>query len=558
VTRRSGRTRRTRLDPSFPVHPLLAAAYPVVFLFAANAADQVTLQPLWLPLFAAITGAAVALTVLWAVVRDPWRAGLVVTVLVTLFFWYGHAWNLTGALLGSQVPLIAAWIVAAVGGVVLAVRAGDWRRPASAFLNLVTAALVVFNAAEIAAYSLGGTAAAVTAPSGTPSVQGPESAARPDIYYLIFDRYGSGENLAEHYGFDNSPFLDALRERGFYVADEAHANYIKTPLSLVSSLNMEYLDDEALQAEAASGKDSGVIHRQLRAPLRVPTELKELGYRHVHVANWWEPSATNATADVVLRYEAASEFSSAVLRMSALGAVGAGTTVDPYDRAVLYQHTLYEFGVLEEMADDPDPKFVFAHFLVPHPPYVFRPDGSFVRDEPIETDDERAGYLRQMEYTNDRILGLVDRLLDRPPDERPIILLQADEGPFPARYDADEWRFDWRTASTEEIEEKFGILSAYHLPGVDPEEAGLYPSITPVNSFRVVFDAYFGADLPLLPDRVFAHVSQQDFYEFFEVTDVLAVSAVARTARSASAIGSPPDVVMPSWKARSASVPLEP
>ena len=76
-------------------------------------------------------------------------------------------------------------------------------------------------------------------------------------------------------------------------------------------------------------------------------------------------------------------------------------------------------------------------------------------------------------------------------------------------------------ATAEEFEEKFGILSAYHLPGVDPEAAGLYPDITPVNSFRVVFDTYFGADLGLLPDLVFAHVSQQDFYEFFDVTELL-------------------------------------
>ena len=521
MTSRFARARRPRLDPSFPVHPLLAAAYPVVFLFAANAADQVTLQPLWPPLFVAIAGAAVAFGLLWALLRDPWRAGLLVTALVTLFFWYGHAWNLVGTFIGSHVPLVLAWIAAAVAAVVVAIRAGSWRRPASTFLNIVTAALVVFNAAEIAAYSTGGTAAAVTRPSGSSAVEDPGTGATPDIYYLIFDRYGSGANLAEHYGYDNSPFLDALRDRGFYVADGAHANYIKTPLSLVSSLNMEYLDEDELQAAAVSGKDSGVIHRQLRGPLRVPQELKEIGYRHIHVANWWEPSATNATADTVHRYEATSEFSSAVLRMSALGAIGAGATLGPYDREVLYEHTLFEFDMLEATADDPGPKFVFAHFLVPHPPYVFEADGSFVRDEPIETDDERAGYLRQLEYTNGRILQLVDRLLDRPPKDRPIILIQADEGPFPARYDADEWRFDWRTATTEELEEKFGILSAYHLPGVDSEEAGLYPEITPVNSFRVVLDTYFGADLGLLPDRVFAHRSQQEFYDFFEVTDRL-------------------------------------
>jgi hypothetical protein len=208
--------------------------------------------------------------------------------------------------------------------------------------------------------------------------------------------------------------------------------------------------------------------------------------------------------------------------MSLAGAIGAGTSAGPYDRAVLREHTLFEFRVVEHLAGEPGPKFVFAHFLVPHPPYVFHPDGSFVEEEPLATEDERAAYVRQMQFVNDRILQAVDRLLDAPPDRQPIIVLQADEGPFPARYDADEWRFDWHTATDEELVEKFGILNAYFLPGVDPEAAGLYPTISPVNSFRVIFNAYFGTSLSILPDRSFAHTSQQDFYDFFEVTDRVA------------------------------------
>ena len=48
----------TRPDwTAIPVHPLLVAAYPVVFLFATNAADQVTLDPMWAPLAMAVGGA---------------------------------------------------------------------------------------------------------------------------------------------------------------------------------------------------------------------------------------------------------------------------------------------------------------------------------------------------------------------------------------------------------------------------------------------------------------------------------------------------------------------
>jgi hypothetical protein len=42
-----------------------------------------------------------------------------------------------------------------------------------------------------------------------------------------------------------------------------------------------------------------------------------------------------------------------------------------------------------------------------------------------------------------------------------------------------------------------GILNAYYFPEAKPN---LYPSITPVNSFRLLFDTYFGADYKLLDD----------------------------------------------------------
>ena len=59
----------------------------------------------------------------------------------------------------------------------------------------------------------------------------------------------------------------------------------------------------------------------------------------------------------------------------------------------------------------------------------------------------------------------VDRIIDES-GPNAIIMLQADEGPFPARYQDDEWGFKWRDA-TDELEEKFGILFAMRVPDAD-------------------------------------------------------------------------------------------
>jgi hypothetical protein len=103
-------------------------------------------------------------------------------------------------------------------------------------------------------------------------------------------------------------------------------------------------------------------------------------------------------------------------------------------------------------------------------------------------------------YTNKRLLAIVDTLLDRPESERPLIIVQSDEGPYPAGLGGNTG-IDWTTATPVEREIKFSILNAWYVP--DGRDIGLYPQISSVNTFRLLFNAYFGTTLPLLPDDSF-------------------------------------------------------
>ena len=69
-------------------------------------------------------------------------------------------------------------------------------------------------------------------------------------------------------------------------------------------------------------------------------------------------------------------------------------------------------------------------------------------------------------------------------------------GPYPPGTGRDT--FDWRTANRTQLLQKTGILNAYY-PAV--RTAPVVSATLAVNSFRVVFNTYFGASLPLLPDR---------------------------------------------------------
>ena len=67
----------------------------------------------------------------------------------------------------------------------------------------------------------------------------------------------------------------------------------------------------------------------------------------------------------------------------------------------------------------------------------------------------------------------------------PIIILQGDHG-FRA------------VPGTNMTTEAMTILNAYHLPGAQP--GWVYEGITPVNSFRMIFNRYFGTHYSYLPD----------------------------------------------------------
>jgi hypothetical protein len=500
--------------------PALVAAYPVVFLFAQNIVDQVTPDALWVPLAATVATAVLATLAIGLAVGDWTRAGLSVALVAFLFLTFGHAWGAARGVVPSQPAFVAMWIGLALAGVWGVWRLGRRARSISSAVAVAAAALLVVNGSTIARHAVSSDAT----PSASASVTA-DPEALPDVYYVIFDRYASASALAETYGFDNEPFLQALEERGFYVARESHANYARSPLSLVSSLSMEYLDHAALKAAGDAGEHP--INGMLRGSLPVPRTLTQLGYAYVHVGGLWEPSATNADADLTLRRTTESEFAAALRASTLLGALTSPIEPAPataedapeeeWTADALRAHTAYQLDRLPKTSALDGPKYVFAHIALPHPPFVFDTDGSRPTPEELEARGEEESYIRQLEFTNAQILSIVDRIVAETPDA--VIVLQADEGPWPRRLVEEGDDFPWSEFTRAELEEKYGILNAYRLPGVDPEEASLYPAITPVNSFRVVFNAYLGTDLELLPDRMYAYPDNHHFYDLFDITD---------------------------------------
>lgn len=179
---------------------------------------------------------------------------------------------------------------------------------------------------------------------------------------------------------------------------------------------------------------------------------------------------------------------------------------------------LYTFDQLAELPELDGPKFVFAHILSPHPPFVFDARGKPIQpkrsysindgDDYIGTWKEyRKGYAAQIRYTSQMLEQTVSKILEGSP-EPPVIIVQADHGPGVYLV--------WKSPDETCLWERTSILNAYYLP--DGGSQALYPEISPVNSFRVVLNHYFGLKIDLLPDQTY-FTSHQTGSRFTNVTE---------------------------------------
>src|SRR3990170_4194469 len=156
---------------------------------------------------------------------------------------------------------------------------------------------------------------------------------------------------------------------------------------------------------------------------------------------------------------------------------------------------------------------LFADF--PLDPYVF---GKNCEELPSTAKASVLSYLDHVSCANQKTEKLVETILASSKIP-PIIVIQADEGPYNMIYPMPKGRFNFKDASDDTLNERFPILNALYLPGVDTSD--LYPSMTPVNTFRFIFNKYFGADLELLPDKNYIYEDEDHFYKYIEVTDRL-------------------------------------
>lgn len=498
------------------MHPLLLAAYAVLFVYAENI-SEVLPGDLFGPLLVALLASAAVLAVCALLFRDLRRGAVLATGFVLAFAFFGHLGSqLDEAVFGDAVQL-AMWTAFVIATGVYAARARGSLGRVTAALNAFGLVLVVFSLVTIVPAETGRVARASEgeAISGEVIAEATRLPER-DIFFLVLDRYGSDWAIKQRFGIENDIY-PRLEAAGFDVVEGARANYRATDFSLASILSMEMLDD----LTESVGRESGD-----RTPARARLGDHEVGrflrandYRYYHLGAWYEPTFGNPIADEVRRFGKTPEFERVLREATVLPALRRLTGSPTEDDGFRNRHrneALFAFRQVQKLADEPGRKFVFAHILLPHPPYGFDADGEIVlkatEQEAVAEGREGDLFADQLTFTNRLLLDTIEVLLDRPEDEQPIIVLTGDEGPFICGH------VDCVDGTPETYGIRFGTLRAYHLPELDYE----VPSDdTGVNIFRMLFREYFGADLPDLPNRSYDWPDNDHLYDFRDVTDEL-------------------------------------
>jgi hypothetical protein len=332
--------------------------------------------------------------------------------------------------------------------------------------------------------------------------------------------------LEELFEFDNSEFVSYLEKRGFVVPSSSHSNYPATPLSIASTLNMDYIQSLA----PALGQTP---QRWLMAPFidhsRIRSVLEAQNYKTISISTNWTIT-DNVTTDRYLHPLPImlTDFEGFVMDMTPLGSLGPlvsrfASLSDPESHRKVIQ---YNFITLAGLSETPGPKFIFAHIISPHPPFVFDRNGnplgsdhSFTFQDanefPGSLEEYRHRYTEQVRFVNQQLRETIDAILSQSATP-PIIILQADHG--------SGLLTDLNSLENTCIRERFSPFAAYYLPGL---ERGVIPSdISTVNLFRIILNEYFGAQLALLENREYFYKDTQAYYDFEDVTSQLDESCI--------------------------------
>ncbi len=320
----------------------------------------------------------------------------------------------------------------------------------------------------------------------------------PDIYYIVLDMYPSTEVLKKYWNFDNSKFINELKELGLQVFNESKSNYPITYLALNSVLNMQYVHKK--NGVELPWLNQSYLDKTLQQN-KVSVYLKSRGYNYyVFDGGIFRESIDNESQDFFLKADTSTstinylttpdnDFFLLFINNSIIFPFV--DKIQSISSEIYRKRIYYTLDQLPLLSSQIDKKFVIAHIICPHSPYIFGQDGKEVFvDE--KSPMRRMAFLSQLKFINKKIVPVINQLINNKNGRNKIIILQGDHGtreiPPNGNYNMDE---DWAKAY-------YGNLNAIYS---SDNKADFSRYTSPVNTFRRLFNSEFDANFTLLPDK---------------------------------------------------------
>ena len=502
------------ISQTFPIHVVFLAIFPVIFLFSENMHEFVPTDII-VPLLIIIPISLIVFFILKLILKDSNKAALIVSIGLVSFFTYGHFYSIIKGFtildqdIGRHRYIIIPFILGIIIPMYFIIKSKINFQNITKIVNGISIVLVVlvlinitiFGITEIESYST-----IHYEPSNNP-VELQNIHNTPDVYYMIFDEYGGPETM-KNLNYDNSQFYEFLKEKKFIIPEKSTSNYPMTHSSIPSTMNMEYVND----LSNILGKDSKTYLplREMLYNSQVIKNFKSLGYDIVIFESGFVPSKNFVLVDDIICHEEGeidSILFDTVTRTSMIGYF-----VERHEEQKIRDRINCAFSEIKTIGNNKDePIFAFVHMLIPHPPNVFGPNGeAIIPGNPISSEiwDEKIAYIDQVKFVNKEIVKVVEKILDE--NEKSIIIIQSDHG---SGFDVD-----WKNPDESMVLQRLSILNAYYVPEISENQ--FYENITPVNSFRIIFNDYFNGSYKILEDRNYWNTGDAP-WDFHDVTKII-------------------------------------
>ena len=495
------------------IHPFLFAIFPIIFLFSNNV-NSLYPNEIILSLLLVILITFLVWIVISFVLKSKIKSGFITSLGLIVFFSYGHIFILIGELqknvfLSHLILLIPSFILLGLGSYYF-IKTKKPLNNVTKIVNVVSISVVMISFLSIGEYYMieNYTPDNLSEDAKVNPIQHANAENFPDIYYIIPDAYAGAESLQLFLNYDNSEFIDFLTKKGFYVASNSYSNYPLTKESVSSTLNMKYINYLA-EEKGIDSSDTKVYVTMSRDNLAFKN-LKSKGYTIFNIESGSQSTRLMNNVDFRLcthKTYATTDFEMMLIRTTMLNPIHVQIFSGNQRDNILCGFS--ELGKMSEINDKP--KFVLAHLMIPHRPYIFGENGEVINpkflalDNKIENWDQDL-YLGQLKFANKKIQDAIEKLIET--ETPPVIIIQSDHGLREAEYEND-------------YERKlmlFNNFKAYYFP---QKERNLeFETTTPVNSFRVLFNLYFDDDYEILEDKIYSN-SKNKPYLFQDVTKVL-------------------------------------